>query len=298
MMGLLSSIGKFLNTNPVGKAITKTLDTISGIVTNPVTAITQGTAASTKKFVEASPITNAVKTVTNVGLAAAAVVGVGAVAEGGLAAVGSAASKLIPSTTKGKVIAAVATPVVAGAVLKQPAKAAETILNAPSSLANFGGNAAELIANPSLSNAKTLIKENPVVATLAGAGAVAAIGGGVGLAANTVATFVNSRATKANTAATLGGDTTTPEDTGINVIDKSGQFRIMPVEQGAIAPATPITPQTQKVSKSGTVRRRKRKSKSSVPTSISQRVNVVVANKNTTTGISNRRFINREVLLN
>lgn len=296
-MGLLSGISKFLTTNPVGKVITKSLDTLSGIVTNPVIAITKGTTASTKAFTTATPITNAVKTITNIGLAAAAVVGVGAVAEGGLAAVGSGVSKLIPSTTKGKVIAAVAAPVVLGAVAKQPAAAAQAVLNTPSSLANFGGNAAQLIANPSLSNAKTLISENPVVASVVGGAAVIGAGVGLGTAASLISNYQNTKAVKENTAATLGGAS---DSLPISVSDQSGRmFSIQPVQQGALASATPVTPQTQSVSKSGAVRRRKRKSKSSAPTSLNQKVNVIVSNRNSSVGIrQSKRYLNREILLN
>lgn len=207
----------------------------------------------------------------------------------------SAAKTLIPTTTKGKIIAAVAAPIVVGAVAQKPLESAKALISAPSNLANFGGNAANLIASPSVSNLKTLAKENPILTGAAALATAVTVGGGIGLAANTAATFINSQATKANTAASLGGT----EDLPVTVVDKSGQFQATPATGGtAIAPSTPITPQTQAVSKSGVVRRRKRKSMRSTPTNISQKVNVVVANKTTTTGISNRRFINREVLLN
>ena len=84
-----------------------------------------------------------------------------------------------------------------------------------------------------------------------------------------------------------------PEEDGISVIDKSGQMNTQPYN-----PTTePITPKTEKVSSSGTVRRRKRKSKSSVPTSINQRVNVIVSNKSSSVGIKQNKNYLRERLL-
>jgi hypothetical protein len=285
MMGILSSVSKFLTTNPVGKAVTKGLDTFTGVVTNPITAITKGTTASTAAFKAATPIQNAIKTVINTGTVAATVVGAGAVAKGGTATLVNAAKALIPGSTKGKVIAAIAAPVVIGAAINQPAKVAQAALNTPASLANFGGNAANLLANPSLANAKTLVTENPLISTLVGGAAVATIGGGVGLAANTVATYLNSKATKENTLGTDGGS-------------------IVATESQMLAPEmaasnTPITAQTETVSQ-GIPRKKSRKKKvsRSIP-SINQKVNVIVSNKSSSVGIrSSKKYLNRQLLYN
>ena len=304
MMGLFGSIGNVIKSaanTAVGKTITKALDTISGVVTNPVTAITQGLGASTQKFVEAKPITNIVKTVTNVGVAAGAVVGIGAIAEGGFAAVAKGAQAIIPSTTKGKVIAAVAAPVVVGAVIKEPAKAAETALNAPSKLANFGGNLAEVITNPSIEGAKQLVKENPIIAGAAGVAVATGVGLGVGGLVSTISNIQNTQAVKENTKASLGGSSPevpiaqTVSSLPVSVVDKSGEFKTPPAATG-IAQLTPVTPQTQKIS-SGVSKKRYKPRKQAKMQPISQKVNVIVSNRSVSTGTRiNAKYINREVL--
>jgi len=226
-MGLLSKIGN---------SLVKALDTVSGVVTNPVTAITKGVAASTKAYNEAKPITNIVKTVTNVGLAAGAVVGVGALFEGGTAALGKAVQAVIPSTAKGKVIAAVTAPIAVGVIATQPAKSAEAILNAPSSLANFGSNVGNLIKDPSLSNATNIVKENPVISAAVGTAVAVGAGLGIGGLVSTVSNIQNTKAVKENTAATLGGAT------------ESSVISALPVESGKSTTSSPplaVTPQTQ-----------------------------------------------------
>lgn len=202
-MSLFSGITNFLTNNPVGKVITNTLNTISGIVTNPVTAITQGTAASTQKFINSTPLQNTVKTVTNVGLAAVATVGAGAIAEGGITTIGNAVKAIIPATTKGKIIGAIAAPIAIGAFTSAPAKTTQAILEAPSNFANFGQNLGVLVQHPSIATAENLAKENPVITTVAAIGAGAAAIGGLGSLANVISNYTNTKATKANTQATL-----------------------------------------------------------------------------------------------
>lgn len=116
--------------------------------------------------------------------------GIGSVAK-------SAVTSLIPSTTKGKIVAAAVAPVIASAIIQNPAKA----IQVPGQILNFQTNVGGLIANPSLSKAVEIVKENPVISSLVAVGGVAAIGGGIGLAANTLATYNNSQSTQANTAA-------------------------------------------------------------------------------------------------
>lgn len=110
------------------------------------------------------------------------------------AAVKSVVSSLSPTQ---KVLAAVATPIAAGAIVSSK-KLQSGIATAPSSLANFGSNIGKLVDKPSIKAAKELITENPVLTGITAAGALAVVGGGIGLAANTIATMRNSSATAKN----------------------------------------------------------------------------------------------------
>jgi hypothetical protein len=286
-MGLLNLLGGAIKDAAVGVSAT-----IVGIVAHPVTLVTKGLEAARQEAINSSLASNITGIVVNTGLAAAAVSGIGALVEGGSAGVAVAASKLIPATTKGKVIAAITAPVVIGAVVSNPAAAAKAIQNTPQDLANFGANAATLAANPSLANAKQLITDNPVISGVVGVAAAATIGGGIGLAANTAATFLNSRATKENTAASVGDSSTPNASSNVLPSDNSSQTTI-PTNQGV-----PATAQTQTI-QTGAVRRRKRKSTRSVPSEINQNVKINVINSSRSVGqLANKRYINREVLLN
>jgi len=113
-------------------------------------------------------------------------------------AINAAKSVFTALPTSAKAVSILATPVVVGAVVQNPQIAVEAA-KTPSKLANFGSNASALLANPSVDNLKTLVKENPLISTGAALAGTAAVGGGLGLAANTAATYLNSRATNKNT---------------------------------------------------------------------------------------------------
>jgi len=130
-----------------------------------------------------------------VGAVAVAPAAAGAAAKAGIQ---SLAKSYAASSLTTKVVVAAAVPIVGSAVLQSP-KLQKGLINAPSSLANFGTNVGEFAENPSIEKAKDVFKENPIIAGGIAAAAAATIGGGIGLAANTLATFSNTRATKANT---------------------------------------------------------------------------------------------------
>jgi hypothetical protein len=291
-MGLLSSIGN------IAKKATQTFETIVQAPIQSIKTIGNGAAFNAlSQKVNAAPLTTQIgKIILNTGTVAAAVIGGGAAlgsttAKSIVASVAPVVSKLVPTSTKGKIAAAVVAPIVAGAVINQPAKTISAVASLPGALTNFGGNAANLVADPSLSNAKTLVKENPVVSTLLGVGAVAAVGGGLGLAANTVATFTNSQATKANTAASAE----LPTDNLIKVTDRSGE--VPPITSTNNNAPTPQMPQTQKISSGSTTK--KRKKAKAKPTNMIQNVRVNVVNQSKSIGQQlNKRYLNRQVLLN
>lgn len=177
---------------------------------------------------------------------------------------------LIPTTTKGKIITAVAAPVVIGAVAKQPAQAAKALISAPSALANVGGNVANLASNPSLENLGNLYKENPVI--VGGATAAVALLTAKGLFP-AIATAKQTQAIQEQTAAIEAA-------TGqIALPTEKANYTTSPVGVSS-SPTVPVTPQTQTVMAGATRKYKRKASKKVMPTSISQRVNVLVSNRN------------------
>lgn len=283
-MGLLGSIGKIVKT--VTTAVIPTKEKISN-VGNVLNAAFNPFSKSTITATTGSKTLNTVlETVANHPYVSAGVVAGGITLATKPALAVSAAKSLIPTSTKGKIAAAVVTPVIVGAVVQKPAQTLKAAISAPSSLANFGGNAANLIAAPSVSNLKTLVTENPVIAASAGLAGAAVIGGGIGLAANTAATFLNTRATKENT----GLPEAIPMAAATDTLPSSTQIvqtsATPPVS--SIAPTTPVTPQTSAVTRTSRGIK-KYKKKAQIPSTISQRVNVMIDSSN------NKRYIKRAI---
>ena len=193
------------------------------------------------------------------------------------------AKSLIPSTTKGKVIAVVAAPVVAGAVINQPLKTAKAVIEAPGNLVQFGGDVANLVADPSLANAKTLITESPLITGgLATAGLL--YGGSKLIPA--IATFKQTEAIQEHTQAILGSDGQVPS----NTVQALPFTPSQPMSGAGPSSKIPLTPQTQEVG--ATTRRKRRKSSIKQP-SIVQRVTVNLQNKSLKIG----KYINPKRLL-
>jgi len=168
-----------------------------------------------------------------------------AVARAPVAAATAGKAAIASLTPKQAVIAAVATPVVIGAVASNP-KLIGKAAKAPSELARFGADAGQLIADPSIDNAKQLLKESPLIAGGIALGTAAAVGGGAVAALSNLAT---RQAIEDNTDAIL--NTSSPA------------LAALP-ELGTGSPsAIPITPATQVIgrpaSSSVTGRRKARK---------------------------------------
>jgi hypothetical protein len=215
----------------------------------------------------------------------AGVVATGITAITNPAVIGSALKSIIPSTAKGKVLTVLAAPVVAGAVINQPGKTADLLINAPSSLSNFGGNVANFAANPTIENIKTIIAENPLISGGVAAGVVIA-GASAIIPAITTSRYIGAvneqtEAIREQTASNL-------TSSGV-LVGSSTQY----------ASETPITPATQTVQAGGTrtsTSRKKRSSKAIIP-SVSQKINVVVSNRANSTGIKQtKRYLNNRIL--
>lgn len=200
------------------------------------------------------------------GLVITAAVGAGVLAAA--TPVGQAiASKVIPKSLGGKIAAGVAAPIIVGAVAENPVKAAKAAGKTATGLVNFGGNVASFAEDPSLQGAKDIFKENPVITTLLGGAGVLAVGGGLGLAANTAATFLNTQATN--------------QDTNQGLLGSSDADFLPPVtsQQMVAGSQVPVTAETQNLS-TGSSSRRKKSKKVVEPMKINNRVQVVIQNKN------------------
>lgn len=206
------------------------------------------------------------------------------VAKNVLSVVGKVAKALIPSSTKGKIIAGVSAPIVIGALSREPKAVIQKVAKAPSELAQFGGDIASFAVNPSLQTGKQIISESPILSV--GAGLLGA-GGIIKTIAPAIGGYLQKEAIQEQTEVLK-------DIGGYNVIDKSPQFTTQPVNSGV---ASPVMPQVKEVSQ-GIPRTRKKKRKVQVPSSINQNVNVVVQNRNNNVGLKlNKTFIKNEALI-
>lgn len=289
------------------KIATKVVKTIAPVM-NPLTAafvhpIQTAKAiispTTTVKQVSEAHLAQPLKTqITQTVLAGVGYVGavLGGAAVGGAAKAGTLAPKavavaksLIPTTLKGKAIAAVAAPVVIGAVVREPAAVAKTLTKAPSELAQFGGDIATLATAPSLESAKQVVKESPLLTAAAG---LAVVGAGAAVIAPAVSGYLTRQEMEKQTEA-FERQAVAAEAGRITVVDKSAEFGTLPYTPETM----PTTAKTEIVKEGVTKQLAKRRKRVSKPVlqPISQRVNVVVQNRSNAYGIKN--YLKREVLL-
>jgi len=274
----------------LGKSVSKALDYISAPLAKPITTFTKGISAGAAEvkaqrekgltisqgLKQIGVIAGTTAVAAGAVLAAAPAASTGAAGAAVRSAVVSTAKAAVPTTLKGKAIAAVAAPVIIGAVINQPAKIAEAVVKTPSALVNVGGNIANLAADPSIENIKTLVKENPVI--VGGAAAAAAIVG----AKTILPAIVTSRQIAATEKQTEAIEAATAGMSGGGISATQQQI-------------TPQLPATERIVTTATTTSKKRRkaAKKAVIQPISQRVNVVVQNKNTAYGIKN--YLKRSV---
>ena len=253
-MGLLSSVKK------AAKAVVSKVPTVSFV--KSVVAGVKGDKVEQAKQVKTTIVSGVVLGAAGLAVAAPAVAT-------------SVAKALIPASTKGKVIAAVAAPVVAGAVLREPGKSAEAAVKLPSSLANFGGNAATFASSPSLDSGKKLLTDNPLIAAAAG---LIVAGGTAKVLAPAVGGYLQSDAIRDQT------------DVISSVSSSSQQSQVSEAIPTVVSPV-PVTAATQRVTSTPVGSSTKKKRRASKPriTNISQRVNVIVSNR------TNNKYIKRGV---
>jgi hypothetical protein len=253
-----------------------TVATNSPIAT--VKAITQGGNSYNNLVTESfnRPVQEQVlNTVVNTGIAA------GAVLTAGTSVGRTAVIALLPKTPLG-VVAAVPAALVGGSfIFNEPETAKDLAIDTTTGLINVGKNLGELVKEPTLENFKELVTDNPVLI----GGAALAIGGAAAIAgAGIVSNILNREAVKENTEAILNSNNNNLPLTQTKKVD-------------ALAPILPITPQTQTLTKTTTTKRKKKKI--NPPMNISQKVNVMVNNKNSSVGIRvPQKYLNRQALYN
>jgi len=167
-MGVLSKIK-----NAAVKAVYKVADPVITAIGAPVKTVKaildpkKTVKEVSNEFFAQPKSTQAIKATTNI-----IAIGGGALA-GAAGKLGTIAKAIIPTSIKGKAIAAVTVPVAAGIIVSSP-KAREEIVSAPSALVNVGTNIGDFIESPTLQNAKDIVMENPLAAGIIGGGALLA----------------------------------------------------------------------------------------------------------------------------
>ena len=176
---------------------------------------------------------------------------------------------------KSTAVAVAAIPVTAAVV--SSSKLQNSIVKAPSELANFGSNVGKLIDNPTIANVKETFKENPILSGAAIAAGAAVVGGGLGLAANTVATFMNTKATKENSLASTEPSLANTEPIGVQL----PQADLIPSKSLAPEPKTaPTANLVAQPQKSLAKRKRKRAKKPilrAAPSNVTKVLNILTS---------------------
>lgn len=283
-MGLLSKIGLAV---PV---------TIGNVITKGLSKIT-GKEYGTTTIKEASETTFGKVLGTAITGTAAALAGTAISASSTATA---AVIKLIPATTKGKVIAAVAAPVAIGAITEKPKETTKAIISLPSNLANVGANIADLATNPSLSNATDLIKENPVIV----GGAIAATGvAAAAVLSNTIqGSLTRSQIAEQTEVFQEQADIMKQGLTGnvSTLPTTTNQVQTIPATTGTSSAATaPVLPQTQTLTATtgSTSTKRKKSSRKPLQSKISQSVKLNIINTSSANRIT-KKYINMIPLRN
>ena len=265
-MGLFGAVSSILKEKAYINPIAKVANLALTAITHPI-----GFLTNTKSAYEKTSKTNLI------GLEVAGVTNTLVALAPFSVPIRSTAVKIIAgASTKTKVIAGTGALITAGALVSKPKETILALENAPSSIGNFLGNAGGLVADPSISKAKELISENPLVAGAVAVGGALAIGGIASNVINTLAVKENTRATiDSNKELAIGTNNQTtsnanapPTDLGISTI----------------APERPTTNLT-------TARKRYKRAKKEEVKSMNQRVNVLINNRSIGSQIQNKRYL-------
>lgn len=285
-MGLLSSLQKIVATPLVG--IGNTI--IKGINVFKKNDIPTGTVEGALKDPVIRGLTNVIigGTAAIGAVLAAPVVGSSVAAAGGTRAVASKAiTAVMPKTVTGKAVAALAVLPVATAIIKNP----QVITKTAGGIVNLESNLIKTAADPSLTNLKNTITENPVIA-----GAAGLLIGGAALKTILPAagSLLTAKRTGEQTEAIMEQTAAIQEATG----SMSQPNLIKVTDLSSKTPETPPTPATQPLSsvQTGSKKRKRRATATKLP-SISQNVRVNVINSSRSVGISQtKRYLNTRLL--
>ena len=187
---------------------------------------------------------------------------------GGRAVLASAGTRLAATSTTTKLGLAVAAPIAAGLVIDEPKRISRTA----GGIVNFESNLFQAAKDPSTQSIKDVFLENPIIASGAALGGLAALGVGLGGAA----TIANTLAVKENTRQIQDSaeDLLTSASAGLPQNSDRALSPALPAEE-------PLTPQTQVMGRqvTGTTRkRRSSKMRAERPLRVYNRVNILNQN--------------------
>jgi hypothetical protein len=281
-MGLLKTIGSKL-----AKGAKNVLDTNLALFSAPKTTLTKGLSAGIKETQSKTGVQNLKSTLVTTAVASATVLTAGTSA--GRTAVASVAKAITPTSLKGKVIGALAVPVIAGAVINRPKESIKTVAKAPFELAKFGSDVSSFATNPTIANAKQIVSESPVISSavaLTGAVAVAKVGG------NVISGILQKEAVQDQTKA-IEAQTEVIKSQGspsLTIPTTQTQPSLSGVSAPQVAQTAPLIASTSGTSSK---KRYKARKQTKIP-SVNQRVNVIVSSR--ANGLTNKNYIKREVL--
>ncbi len=173
----------------------------------------------------------------------------------GKTAITTAGKSILPVIQANPIKSAVGGTLLAGALVAQPAKTISAISQTPSSIANVGGNIANLIAEPSVENLKELVTENPVI-----------VGGAIAGAAILGAKTIIPAITGARTIDAMQEQTAAIKESTGALLDAPITSKTTGKEVVATNQETPKSAETTRiVSTKSTGTRKKRKKKASIP---------------------------------
>ena len=274
-MGLLSTIG-----NAISSVKNSVITAVANKTTNEQNALSTVKAALTGSGVQANTSSVTANKILSAAASNPYTTALGAAVISNPTAAGAVAKQVATtavSTTKGKIITAIAVPSVVSAVIANP-KLVSQASQLPSNIASFSGNIAGLASNPTLSNAEQIVKDNPILSAAAAIAGVTFIGKGI---TGLIASAENTAASRANTAATKAAMAAGAMDNTATLPKETTATTSMLATNSADIPITPATQVLGKSSSSkvSTYRKTNNKNKSNL---VSNRLQVNIFNQSKT----------------
>lgn len=273
-MGLLSSLKNFFV--PSEEESARRRLAAFGTESKTVAALAVGTAAVTA-------------------LVAAPIITGGALARTGVTtAVKAVASKVVTSFTGANLLtqgAIVTGGIVGAGILSKTDKPVEVLANAPSNLFDAGQDIGDLVEEPSLDKAMSIIKKHPGLSASALVALLVTAGFASSSAINIVTNYLNRKATNENTEALLKGNekddvplgggsppagTSGLPDNSLKNSPPEAPLSASPLGNGALV-APPLTTQSSRSVMKGSPQKRRRAVKA--PMQLNNRINLFLDNR-------------------